>query len=167
MTDNILKFPKRNLDVEVDLDQTQEEYEEMVEAIVVMMEMHTAGLIVTSEAKWQHVMDAAMSMAVNAGSTNDSVYDAVDNSTTLVYTTDDDSIGITLNKTTSTITEGGSTDAITARLDAQPTATVRLDVSSSDTVQMTVDTAQLAFNAGNWNTPQTVNITAVPDDIDD
>jgi len=67
MTDNILKFPKRNLDVEVDLDQTQEEYEEMVEAIVVMMEMHTAGLIVTSEAKWQHVMDAAMSMAVNAG----------------------------------------------------------------------------------------------------
>jgi len=69
MTDNILKFPKRGLeiDVDVELEETQEEYEEMVEAIVVMMEMHTAGLIVTSDAKWQHVMDAAMSVAVNAG----------------------------------------------------------------------------------------------------
>lgn len=110
---------------------------------------------------------STVTLAINTGSTADSVYDAVVASTTSVTTTDDDSIGITLNKTTSTITEGGSTDAITARLDAQPTATVRLDVASSDTVQMTVDTAQLAFNAGNWDTPQTVNITAVPDNIDD
>tara|TARA_E500000318_G_scaffold54719_2_gene50960 strand:+ start:439 stop:720 length:282 start_codon:yes stop_codon:yes gene_type:complete len=67
MTDNILKFPKRNLEVDVELEESEEEYHEMVEAIVVMMEMHTAGLIVTSDAKWQHVMDAAMSVAVNAG----------------------------------------------------------------------------------------------------
>lgn len=67
MTDNILKFPKRNINVDVELEESQEEYHEMVEAIVIMMEMHTAGLIVTSDAKWQHVMDACMTMAVSAG----------------------------------------------------------------------------------------------------
>ena len=30
MTDNIVKFPKRHLDVEVELDETEEEYSEMV-----------------------------------------------------------------------------------------------------------------------------------------
>jgi hypothetical protein len=67
MTDNIVKFPKQGIDVDVELDETEDEYNEMVDAIVVMMEMHTAGLIVTSEAKWHHVMDAAMTMAVNSG----------------------------------------------------------------------------------------------------
>jgi len=67
MTDNIIKFPNRHLDVEVELDETEEEYMEMVEAINTMLEMHVAGLLVTSEAKWQHVMDACMSMAVSAG----------------------------------------------------------------------------------------------------
>jgi hypothetical protein len=67
MTDNIIKFPMRNLDIEVELDETEEEYYEMVEAIVVMMDMHATGLIVTSDAKWQHVMDGAMSIAVSAG----------------------------------------------------------------------------------------------------
>ena len=67
MTDNIVKFPNRHLDVEVELDETEEEYMEMVEAINTMLEMHIAGLLVTSEAKWQHVMDACMSMAVSAG----------------------------------------------------------------------------------------------------
>jgi len=67
MTDNIVKFPNRHLDVEVELDETEEEYFEMVEAINTMLEMHVAGLLVTSEAKWHHVMDACMSMAVSSG----------------------------------------------------------------------------------------------------
>jgi len=67
MTDNIVKFPERELDIEVELDETEEDYMEMVEAIKTMMDMHVAGLIVTSEAKWHHVMEAAMSIAVSAG----------------------------------------------------------------------------------------------------
>lgn len=67
MTDNIVKFPERELDIEVELDETEEEYYEMVDAINTMMEMHIAGIIMTSPAKWQHVMDAAMSLAVSAG----------------------------------------------------------------------------------------------------
>jgi hypothetical protein len=67
MTDNIVKFPSRELDIELELEETEEEYMEMVEAINTMLEMHIAGLLVTSEANWRHVMDACMSMAVSAG----------------------------------------------------------------------------------------------------
>ena len=67
MTDNIVKFPSKEIDVDLELEETEEEYMEMVEAINTMLEMHVAGLLVTSEAKWQHVMDACMSMAVSAG----------------------------------------------------------------------------------------------------
>jgi len=67
MTDNIVKFPGTELDVELDIDETEEEYFEMVEAINTMMEMHVAGILTTSDAKWHHVMDAAMSIAVSAG----------------------------------------------------------------------------------------------------
>ena len=51
MTDNIIKFPMRNLDIEVELDETEEEYYEMVEAIVVMMDMHATGLIEQKDPK--------------------------------------------------------------------------------------------------------------------
>jgi hypothetical protein len=67
MTDNIVKFPGKELDIELELEETEEEYMEMVEAINTMLEMHIAGLLVTSEANWKHVMDACMSMAVSAG----------------------------------------------------------------------------------------------------
>lgn len=67
MTDNIVKFPSKEIDVDLELDETEEEYFEMVEAINTMMEMHVAGILTTSDAKWHHVMDAAMSMAVSAG----------------------------------------------------------------------------------------------------
>jgi hypothetical protein len=67
MTDNIVKFPGKELDIELELEETEEEYMEMVEAINTMLEMHIAGLLVTSEANWRHVMDACMSMAVSAG----------------------------------------------------------------------------------------------------
>lgn len=67
MTDNIVKFPSKEIDVDLELEETEEEYFEMVEAINTMMEMHVAGILTTSDAKWHHVMDAAMSMAVSAG----------------------------------------------------------------------------------------------------
>ena len=67
MSDNIVKFPKRELDIDVELDETEQEYDEMVSAINTMLEMQMAGLIVTSEAKWHHIMDACLSMAVSAG----------------------------------------------------------------------------------------------------
>ena len=48
-----------------------------------------------------------------------------------------------------------------------PTGTVVLDVVSSDLTEATVSPATLTFNAGNWDTPQTVTVTGVNDDVDD
>ena len=42
-----------------------------------------------------------------------------------------------------------------------------IGLSSSDTTEGTVAPATLTFTAANWNTPQTVTVTGVDDDLDD
>ncbi|MCK0133553.1 BspA family leucine-rich repeat surface protein [Arenibacter sp. S6351L] len=74
--------------------------------------------------------------------------------------------GFTLNKTTLTIDEDGGTGTFTVVLDAEPTSDVVLDITSDDTDEATVDKASLTFTTENWNTPQTVTVTGVNDDID-
>ncbi|MEQ6165571.1 immunoglobulin-like domain-containing protein, partial [Ekhidna sp. MALMAid0563] len=77
--------------------------------------------------------------------------------------TDDDAAGYTLSKTTSSITEGGN-DTFTIVLDAEPSSNVVIDLSSDDTGAATVSPTSLTFTSGNWNSTQTVTITAEQDD---
>ncbi len=81
-----------------------------------------------------------------------------------VTITDDDSPGIVITQSngSSDVTEGGATDSLTAALLSQPTSDV--------TIAITVDTQvnasgvlPLVFTSANWNTPQTVTLTAVDD----
>ena len=65
------------------------------------------------------------------------------------------------------MTEGGSTDLITVVLDAQPTSDVVLSVVSNDTGEATVSPATLTFTSANWDTPQTITVTGVDDDLVD
>lgn len=66
MSDNIYNFPKKPLDIEVDLE--DEEYnEQVVDAVHTMLEMHVTGIVHTSDVEWEHVMDAALSVAIGAG----------------------------------------------------------------------------------------------------
>ena len=51
-------------------------------------------------------------------------------------------------------------------LNAQPTTDVVLSISSSDTGEATA-TSSLTFTTANWNSPKTVTITGVDDDIID
>ena len=57
----------------------------------------------------------------------------------------------------------------TVVLDTQPVADVTIDLSSSDTTEGTVSPTSLTFQPepGNWDTPKTVTITGVNDDLDD
>ena len=64
-------------------------------------------------------------------------------------------------------TEAGGTATFTVVLDAQPTADVTVGLSSSDATEGTVLPASLTFTSANWNTPQTVTVTGVNDDLDD
>ncbi len=59
--------------------------------------------------------------------------------------------------------EGDAATAVSVSISTPPDGDVVVDVVSSDTSEATVDTATLTFNAGNWESAQTVNITPVAD----
>ncbi|SVB13671.1 uncharacterized protein METZ01_LOCUS166525, partial [marine metagenome] len=75
------------------------------------------------------------------------------------------SAGVTVSKTTATVTEAGASDSFTVVLDTQPTSDVVLAVTSSDTGEAVVSPSPLTFTSSNWDTAQTVTVTGV-DDID-
>jgi len=66
MSDNVIRFPKRELNIDVELEDDGDYYE-FVFAVQTMIEMHVAGIVGTSDVEWEHVMDAAMSVGIGAG----------------------------------------------------------------------------------------------------
>ena len=66
-----------------------------------------------------------------------------------------------------TTTEAGSPDTFTIELNSSPSADVVIDLYSSDTSEGTVSPSQVTFNSGNWNSPVTITVTGVGDNIDD
>jgi len=109
-----------------------------------------------------------VTIAVDAAQSDDD-FDAVASQDVAVTTTDDDNAGITVAESGpgTTVDESGGTDAFTVVLDAQPVADVVLDVTSADTGEATVAPTQLTFTNGDWDTPQTVTVTGVDDDLAD
>ncbi len=88
---------------------------------------------------------------------------------------DDDTRGITVSKATLTLDEADNAktmtdehqDTYTVVLDSEPSGgRVTIGVASGGTAVATVAPATLTFTASNWNVPQTVTVTAMPDNID-
>ncbi|MDP6976557.1 MAG: hypothetical protein QF575_08335, partial [Acidimicrobiales bacterium] len=109
---------------------------------------------------------ASLTVAVVDASSADE-YDDVADQVVSVTAVDDDTVGFTLSTTTASVTEAGSTDTFTVRLNTQPTGTVVLTVASDDTGEATVSPSTLSFGLFDWQTPQTVTVTGVDDDLDD
>ncbi|MEG5098027.1 FG-GAP-like repeat-containing protein, partial [Microcoleus sp. B13-B4] len=86
---------------------------------------------------------------------------AAPNNTASRTITDNDIAGVTITPTSTTATEGGTTGNYTVVLTSQPTADVSLAISN--TAQTATSAPTLTFNSINWNTPQTVTVTAVND----
>jgi hypothetical protein len=61
------------------------------------------------------------------------------------------------------VTEGGVTDTYTVVLNTAPTANVTITINPG--TQVTVAPATLTFTSANWNTAQTVTVTAVDDAV--
>ena len=59
--------------------------------------------------------------------------------------------------------QGPTSDTYTVVLRRNPTVTVMLDITTDG--QTTVDPPALSFDSGNWDTPQTVTVTAVDDAV--
>ena len=73
--------------------------------------------------------------------------------------------GVTLSKSSLTVTENGGTGSYTVVLDRHPSSDVRVRVSSADTGAARVSPAELTFTPSTWNVPQRVTVTGVDDDI--
>jgi large repetitive protein len=111
-------------------------------------------------------LTSIITLEVNDGSTADSVYDAVDNTTTPVTTTDDDSLGINASPSSASINEG-ATSTIGVTLNAQPSANVVLDLTLSNSNEASIDVATMTFTTSNYATAQNVVVTSIDDDVDD
>ena len=110
---------------------------------------------------------STITVAVNDGS-SDNNFDSVADQTVSVTTTDNDVAGFTIAQSggSTSVAETGTTDTFTAVLNAQPASNVVLSISSADTGEATV-TSSLTFTSANWNTPQTVTVTGVDDNLID
>ncbi|MBF2755452.1 MAG: hypothetical protein ISN29_09385 [Gammaproteobacteria bacterium AqS3] len=80
----------------------------------------------------------------------------------LVSVEDNDTAGITTSEDTLLLNEGES-QTFNVVLTAEPTGDVTVSLSSSDP-SVSALPLSLVFDAGNWNRPQTVTVTAVDDD---
>ncbi|MEB3884517.1 Ig-like domain-containing protein, partial [Lyngbya sp. CCY1209] len=112
--------------------------------------------------------DQPYTVQVGPLTSDDELYQGIDPGDVAVTNTDDDTAGITVVPTTGlTTTEEGGTAEFTVVLDSQPTADVAIALSSSNTAEGTVSTELLTFTAENWDTPQTVTVTGVADEVVD
>ena len=72
--------------------------------------------------------------------------------------------GVTVSKTALTVTEQDTTgDSYTVVLDSEPTANVTVTVAGHAGTDVTPNPATLTFTASNWDTAQTVTVTAGDD----
>ena len=83
-------------------------------------------------------------------------------SSATVRITDDDVAGVTLSKTSLNIAEGGSGD-YTVVLTSEPTADVTIESRAPAGSDLTVNPSSLTFTSGDWDSPQTVAVSAADD----
>ena len=93
---------------------------------------------------------------------------------TAITITDDDTRGITVDPVTLSLNEADDTmtgakeneKTYEVVLKSEPTGTVTVDIESEDTTVATVGPPRLTFTADNWESAQTVTVTAKNDTID-
>jgi hypothetical protein len=87
----------------------------------------------------------------------------------LVDTYDNDVASYTVVESggSTVVSEDGDTDSFTVVLDELPSSNVVFSVVSQDQEEGLVSPFMLTFTPSNWDTPQTVVVTGVNDDLDD
>ena len=105
--------------------------------------------------------DSAQDTATVTHTVSGGDYASVTASDVAVTVTDNDTAGITVSPTMLTVPEG-STRTYTVALNTQPTGSVTVGITSNNT-DVTVSSSSLTFTTGNWNTAQTITVTAAQD----
>ena len=116
------------------------------------------------------VTDAAVTLAHAIASADDSAYDALEDVSVTVTITDDDAVGVDISQTALTVTEGDAAGvSYTVELTSQPAGDVTVTVSGHSGTDValsgsTLTSNVLTFTTANWDTAQTVTVTAAEDD---
>ena len=91
-------------------------------------------------------------------------YDGVGTEEVALSVADNDSPGVRVSRTTLTVREENTNgDTYTVVLSIQPTASVTVTVGGFSGTDVTANPASLIFTTLNWDTPQTVTVTAAGD----
>ena len=114
--------------------------------------------------------DESVDVSHTAASSADAAYNNLAGDVVTVTVTDNDEAGVTIVPDAglmSPVGEGG-TGSYTVVLDSQPSGEVTVTAASADSGAVTVTPTVLTFTTGNWDTAQTVTVTAEDDnDADD
>ncbi|MFA0964662.1 Calx-beta domain-containing protein [Roseivirga sp. BDSF3-8] len=101
-------------------------------------------------------------------SSTDPFYDGLNVSGQNVTATiaDNDTAGITLSKTSVTVAEDGTvTDSYTIALTSEPVSPVTISFNTGADITAIADVVFTANGADAWDTPKTINVTAVDDGV--
>lgn len=103
----------------------------------------------------------------HAVTSTDPAYGAVTGPILTVSITDNDAAGVVLTPASGTLAvkEGGTTATYTLVLARRPLADVQITAEGHG--QVVADPASVTFTPANWNTPKTVTMSAVDDDVDE
>ena len=107
------------------------------------------------------INDDGESLRLTFGTLPDSVTSTSPSSAT-VSITDDDVAGVTLSETSLDIAEGGS-GSYTLVLTSEPTADVTIESRAPASSDLTVNPSSLTFTSGDWESSQTVAVSAADD----
>ena len=129
--------------------------------------VQTVNVLATDDSDVEGTHTCVVAVSVD-GSTPATEYGSYNPSDVTANITDNDpsyTPGMTVAPTSVNITEGGTQADVGVVLTSPPTSNVVVNVASNNTAQCTVSLSSLVFNSSNWNTTQTVRITATDDSV--
>jgi len=107
----------------------------------------------------------------HSASSPDLSYDGIAIANVSASITDNDTPGVSISTTGTSLTEGSGSQTLSVVLDTQPTnnVTVQIDPGAANgvTVNSSTTPINLTFTMGNWNTTQNATVEADDDDLDE
>ena len=122
----------------------------------------TAQAVTVSAAQDDDARDDTATLSHTVTST-DGDYNGITVSAVAVTVTDDEMAGVSILPEELTITEGGS-DSYQVFLTSQPAHDVTVTISYSGDQDVSIDDQELTFTGSDWETVQTVTVSAAQDD---
>ena len=123
----------------------------------------TQRVRVTAQQDDDAVDEEEVTITHTVTSADDTDYNGMAADSVAVTVTDDDTAGVTISEPPLDILEGDS-DTYTVVLDTEPVGNVTVTMGGITGTDLTLDRTTLTFTAGNWDTAQTVTVTAGQDD---